>query len=109
MGIPNANNMNRLKQLSKEEFLQLHGATEELYESIQKSKSGFIRIKRTTGDPYSIGGYTELFAEGLSLFVSNNSEWLNIPNVTYINWDKGWFDTLNSRYNFIFEEEKNEN
>ena len=101
MGIPNANNMNRLKQLSKEEFLQLQGATEELYESVQKGKSGFIRINRTTGDPYSIGGYTKLFAEGLSLHVSNDSEWWSTSNVTYINLDEGWFDTLNSRYNFI--------
>lgn len=101
--------MNRLKQLSKEEFLQLQGATEELYENLQKGKSGFIKIRRMTGDPYSIGGYTDLFAEGFSLHVENSSEWWNTSNVTYINWDKGWFDTLNSRYNFIFEEDKDEN
>lgn len=101
--------MNNLKKLSKEEFLKLQGATEELYNNFHKSKSGFIKIHRITGDPYSISGHTEAFGEGVSLHVLNNSEGCTTSNITYINWEEGWFDTLNSRYNFTFEEDKNEN
>lgn len=109
MVTPNASNMNNLKKLSKEEFLKLQGATEELYNNLHKSKSGFIKIHRITRDPYSISGHTEAFGEEVALHVSNNSEWWTTSNITYINWEEGWFDTLNSRYNFTFEEDKNEN
>ena len=106
---PNASNMNNLKKLSKEEFLKLQGATEELYNNLHKSKSGFIKIHRITGNPYSISGHTEAFGEGIALYVKNSSEWWTTSNITYINWEEGWFDTLNSRYNFTFKEDKNEN
>ena len=80
-----------------------------LYNNLHKSKSGFIKIHRITGDPYSIKGYTEAFGEGIALHVKNSSEWWTTSNITYINWEEGWFDTLNSKYNFTFEEDKNEN
>ena len=102
------NQINKLKKLSKEEFLKLPGASEELYNNLHKSKSGFININRITGDSYSIKGYTEAFGEGIALFVENPSRWWQTSNITHINWEEGWFDTLNSRYNFTFKERYNE-
>ena len=42
------NQINKLKKLSKEEFLKLPDASEELYNNLHKSKSGFININRIT-------------------------------------------------------------
>ncbi len=50
----------QIKALSKEEFMKIDGASEDLYDNLQKSKSGFIRVEKisknkgaiATGDVY---------------------------------------------------------
>lgn len=101
----------KLKQMSKEEFLQLNGATEELYVALQNSKKGYITIQHSkTGEVHH--GWTEAFGEGLGVRMDNPERWYITSTIKYINWEKGYFDTQNSRYKFKFEEnygEENEN
>ena len=93
----------RFKKMSKEEFLQQNGATEELYEALQNSKEGYITIKHSaTGEVHH--GWTEAFGEGLSVRMDNPSRWYRTSPIKYINWKKEYFDTQNSRYEFKFEE-----
>ena len=50
----------QIKELSKEDFMKLDGASEQLYNNLQKAKSGFIRVEKisknkgaiATGDVY---------------------------------------------------------
>ena len=96
-----------IKNLSKEEFLKLPEATQELYEALQNSKSGYIKIKHAiTGDIHY--GYTDTFGEGISCFLSNMHNWYTTSIIKHINWEEKYFDTLNSRYYFEFTEDKND-
>ena len=94
----------KLKQMSKEEFLQQNGATEELYDILQNSKEGYIEIWKEDGSVEK-HGYTQAFGEGISVRMDNVKEWYITSVIKYINWDKGYFDTLNSRYYFKFKED----
>lgn len=97
-----------LKKLSKEEFLKLEGATEELYQSLQNAKSGYIEIRKENsgaGDR----GYTQAFGEGISLRIDNLSTWYMTSIIQKIDWENNYFTTLNSKYYFKFtEDEKKE-
>lgn len=94
----------KLKQMSKEEFMQQNGATEELYDILQNSKEGYIEIWKEDGSVVK-HGYTQAFGEGISVRMDNIKEWYITSVIKYINWDKGYFDTLNSRYYFKFKED----
>lgn len=107
MAIQNVNNMERtkFKNLSKEEFMQLPGATEDLYTAVQNSKSGYIEITHATQKHFHTG-YTETFGEGISCYMTSPRGWYITSIIKYINWEEGYFDTLNSRYYFTFKEDK---
>ena len=95
----------RIKKLSKEEFMALPGANEELYDNLHKAKSGTIYIEHAdTGEKYY--GHTNAFGEGLSVFLSNPNEWYRTSVIREINWKEEYFDTMNSRYYFKFIEDK---
>lgn len=104
--IQNAVNMGikKFKQMSKEEFMQQNGATEEIYEALHNSKEGYIEIWKED-ESVREHGYTHAFGEGLSVRMDNISRWYITSVIKYINWDKGYFDTLNSRYYFKFKED----
>lgn len=97
--------ISELKALSKEEFLKLPEATEELYIALQNSKEGFIKVVRER-DQMPQKGYTLAFGEGLSCKMSMPSYWWMTSVIQKINWEEGYFDTLNSRYKFEFTENK---
>ena len=94
-----------LKQMPKEEFLKLDGLTEQIYEDLHKAKEGFITVTRER-DGVHQKGYTYAFGEGISCRIDNLSTWWITSVVQKINWEEGYFDTLNSRYHFKFIEDK---
>lgn len=109
VAIQNVVNMTRteLKKLSKEEFMKLPGATEDLYVAVQNSKSGYIEVTHA-GQKHFHKGYTEAFGEGISCYMCTPNEWYTTSVIKKINWGEGYFDTLNSRYYFKFKEDKDE-
>lgn len=95
----------RLKKMSKEEFMQQKGATEEIYEALKNSKEGYITVRHSvTNEEHH--GYTQAFGEGISVRMDNIDRWYYTSIIKYINWKEGYFDTLNSRYYFTFKESK---
>ena len=95
--------ISELKKLSKEEFLTHEGLTEEIYEALQKSKEGWIKISRTT-DGAGDQGFTSAFGEGISCKISNPSTWYVTSVIQSIDWENHTFKTLNSIYNFEFKD-----
>ena len=93
-----------LKKLSKEEFMKLPGATEELYVAVQNAKSGYIEVTHATQKHFH-KGYTEAFGEGISCYMCTPHEWYTTSVIKNINWGEEYFDTLNSRYYFKFKED----
>jgi hypothetical protein len=91
----------RFKQMSKEEFMQQNGATEELYSALQNSQEGYIRIWKEDKSVEE-HGYTEAFGEGISVRLDNMQRWYITSIIQKINWEEKYFDTLNSRYYFEF-------
>ena len=87
--------ISELKKLSKEEFLTHEGLTEEIYEALQKSKEGWIKISRTT-DGAGDQGFTPAFGEGISCKISNPSTWYITSVIQSIDWENHTFKTLNS-------------
>ena len=94
-----------LKEMSKEDFLQLPESTEQLYEDLHKAKEGFIIVTRER-DGVHQKGYTNAFGEGISCRIDGFSSWWLTTPIREINWEKGYFDTQNSRYKFEFIERK---
>ena len=47
---------------------------------------------------------TDAFGEGLSCYLYTTDRWFTTSVIRHINWEEGYFDTLNSRYYFKFEE-----
>ena len=99
--------ISELKTLSKEEFLKLPEATEELYNALHNAKEGFIHVRRER-DGLIYKGHTWAFGEGISCRMDMIDHWWCTSVVQKINWKEGYFDTLNSRYYFDFIEDKNE-
>ena len=101
----------QIKALSKEEFMKIDGASEELYDNLQKSKSGFIRVEKisknkgaiATGDVYE--GHTDTFGEGVSLTIGDRFCTFRSSVIVKINKTKNTFKTLNSTYKYQFKED----
>lgn len=94
-----------IKALSKEEFMKRPGATEELYNALQNSKSGWIKISRDY-DGAGEYGMTEAFGKGISCYISNPSRWYRTSVIESIDWENHIFKTMNSIYNFEFKDNK---
>ena len=92
-----------LKNLSKEEFLKFPDATESIYLALKNSKEGKIKIWKEDKSVIE-EGHTDAFNEGISCYISSPSRWYCTSIIRNINWDEGYFDTLNSRYYFEFQE-----
>lgn len=99
-----------IKALSKEEFMKLEGAEENLYDILHRSKSGYIRVEKisknkgaiATGDVYE--GYTDAFGEGLSVYIGRLKPIFRSSTIQKIDYKRGIFKTLNSVYKFTFKE-----
>lgn len=102
------NSINELKQLSKEDFLKQPGSTEELYQALHNSQSGWIQIERLS-DGIKSHGWTAGFGEGISCRVDGPNNWWITSPIKHIDWDKQIFKTKNSTYRFIFKHESTSN
>lgn len=92
-----------LKEMPKEKFLFLNGMSEELYNALQNSKEGWIKISRI-GDGNGESGYTYAFGEGLSCRIDNVDRWYITSVIQSIDWENHTFKTLNSVYNFEYKD-----
>lgn len=92
-----------LKEMPKEKFLSLNGTSEELYNALQNSKEGWIKISRI-GDGNGESGYTYAFGEGLSCRIDNVDRWYITSVIQSIDWENHTFKTLNSVYNFEYKD-----
>ena len=101
----------QIKELSKEDFMKLDGASEQLYNNLQKAKSGFIRVEKisknkgaiATGDVYE--GHTDTFGEGVSLIIGDRFYTFKSSVIVKINKTKSTFKTINSTYKYQFQED----
>ena len=102
--------LQKLRTMSKEEFLEVYPNDEQLYDNIQNSKVGYIKITKSTDNPgYLISGefregYTPAFGEGLSCFIDGVDEYYYTSTIQSIDWEEKKFYTLNSIYEFEFVE-----
>lgn len=96
-----------LKSLTKEEFLKYPDATESIYIALQNSKEGWIEIWKEDKSVWA-QGHTDAFGEGISCYLYTTDRWYTTSVIRHIDWEEGYFDTLNSRYYFNFKESNNE-
>lgn len=102
--------LEKLRTMSKEEFLEAYPNDEQLYNDIQNSKVGHIKITKSTDNPGYITsgesreGYTPAFGEGLSCFIDGVNEYYYTSTIQSIDWEEKKFYTLNSIYEFEFVE-----
>lgn len=74
-----------------------------IYEAIQKSKEGYLRITRLSPSPKEPEeGWSFVFGEGLSLHLDRPDRWYSTSVIQKIDWEAGTFTTLNSVYKFEF-------
>ena len=103
----------RAKNATKEEFLERYPTHGEIWELLQKAKSGFIKIEKISANTGFLGqggvvsGYTPAFGEGLSCYIDRIDSYYYTSTIQSINWEDGTFKTLNSIYKFEFDESKN--
>lgn len=99
----------KYREASLKSFVRA-GGNPELYRALKNSKVGYIKITKvssnvgylSTGE--SEEGITAAFGEGLNLYIADVEQWYRTSIIQKIDWDKGEFTTLNSRYKFEFKE-----
>ena len=73
------------------------------WEALKNAKCGLIRVTHSrTGKMHH--GITAAFGEGVGCYMSNEDEWFTTSTIKYINWEDKYFETLNSKYFFGFDE-----
>ena len=76
---------------------------EDIAHAIEKSKCGFISVThKAYGDKHH--GITCAFGEGIGCYMSTEDRWFTTSVIQNIDWNKKEFTTLNSVYEFEFEE-----
>lgn len=81
---------------------------------IRNSKVGKIKIKKISENPGYLNknnwfsGITANFGEGMGVYISDTTEWFTTSTIQKIDWENNRFETLNSTYEFQFEEISNE-
>lgn len=94
---------NRLKAMPFNDFVvqvNLPNAAE-VYNAIQKALPGHVEIiKDGTGEMNY--GYTPGFGEGCRCYIATAQQWYMTSMIQKINWEEGYFITLNSKYWFKF-------
>lgn len=97
-----------LRVKPEKEFVKTLGP-EELYDSFQKSKVGYIKVSKISDNPgikqgSEYEGVTGAFGEGFAVWMSNPSHWFHTSTIKSIDWNNHTFETENSTYKFEFEE-----
>ena len=115
---PLVKGVEELKKMTEEEFLESHfykedGIDLEYFHKIKNSKSGYIRIIKTSDnqgylrESESREGFTPILAEDFSCHVILDDiyeDYYYTSTIQKIHWDKGEFETKNSTYSFVFKE-----
>lgn len=115
---PLVKGIEELKKMTEEEFLESHfykedGIDLEYFHKIKNSKSGYIRIIKTSDnqgylrESESREGFTPILAEDFSCHVILDDiyeDYYYTSTIQKIYWDKGEFETKNSTYSFVFKE-----
>lgn len=79
-------------------------------ELVKNSKVGKIRIRKISENPGYLNkddwfsGITANFGEGMGVHISDTTEWFTTSTIQEIDWENNRFYTLNSTYEFQFEE-----
>lgn len=92
-----------LKQRCKPWDELVEDVGEDLAEKVEKSKCGYISVKNK-GNGAKHYGITCAFGEGIGCYMSNKDKWFTTSTIQHIDWEKKEFKTLNSTYEFKFEE-----
>lgn len=81
--------------------------TADVYQDLHTAKIGNISITQVSGNKvgFSYSGHTYAFGPNISLFIETDWDYYYTSVIQSINWQEGYFDTLNSRYKFKFEED----
>lgn len=99
----------KYRDMHLKEFVKV-GGNPELYRAIKDSKVGYIKITKISSnhgylsEGESEEGITAAFGEGISLYIAGVEQWYKTSVIQKINWNKGEFTTVNSRYKFEFKE-----
>jgi hypothetical protein len=87
-----------------------YGEEDPSVELVRKSKVGKIQIRKTSENPGYLNkggwfsGITANFGEGMGVYISDTTEWFTTSTIQEIDWENNRFYTLNSTYEFQFEE-----
>lgn len=87
-----------------------YGEEDPSVELVRKSKVGKIQIRKISENPGYLNkndwfsGITANFGEGMGVYISDTTEWFTTSTIQKIDWENNRFDTLNSTYEFQFEE-----
>lgn len=99
----------KYREMHLKDFVKA-GGNAELHSLIKSSKVGHIKIEKISNNPGYLTegeceeGITAAFGEGLSLYIADVGQWYRTSVIQKIDWEKGEFITVNSRYKFEFEE-----
>lgn len=79
-------------------------------ELVKNSKVGKISIRKISKNPGYLdkngqfSGITANFGEGMGVYISDTTEWFTTSTIQKIDWENHRFYTLNSTYEFQFNE-----
>lgn len=96
--------------IARQKPKEFFSGREKIYDLLKKSKIGYITLRKISNNVgymnkgESITGVTANFGEGLSVYVSNLTKWFMTSVIQNIDWKNSKFTTMNSEYEFIFDE-----
>lgn len=99
----------KYREMKLKDFVKV-GGSPELHRLIKDSKVGYICITKISDNAGYLSsgkseeGVTAAFGEGITLYIAGVEQWYRTSVIQKINWKKGEFITVNSRYSFTFKE-----
>lgn len=78
-----------------------------IYEDLHNAKVGNIVVTQVAGNKigFTYSGHTYAFGINISLFIETTFDYYYTSVIQSIDWENGYFDTINSRYKFKFEDD----
>lgn len=97
------------KVRSDKDLMDSCNNNEELFRALREGKCGLMKVRKISDNPgiekgKEYCGVATCFAENIGLFLSNEDSWFHTSVVKEIDWTNNQFKTLNSVYEFSFEE-----
>lgn len=94
---------------SDEDLMSFCHNDENIFKSFKNGKCGLIKVRKVSDNPgieknKEYYGVTTCFTENIGLFLSNIDNWIHTSTIQEIDWTNNKFKTLNSIYEFEFEE-----